>query len=113
MKFRHTIGWLLLAGLLLFSDLAQGRQVPTPSAACACFDQEEIYRLNSPGVATEGEAIALPTLTAPFPVYYFLTLTFTYHLDTYKKRLFFFKACAFISPFLRNIFYVFISIHAP
>lgn len=113
MKLRHTIGWFFLTGLLLFSNLVQGRAVPAPPDACACFAQEEIYRLNSPGVTPEGDAIALPTLTAPFPVYYFLTLTFTYHLDTYQKRLFFFKVCAFISPFLRNIFYVFISIHAP
>lgn len=113
MRISNIIGWFFIAGLLLFSFLMQGKQETVSSASYSCYDQEEVYQLHSLGVATECYALSLPTLTAPFPVYYFITYTFTYHLDTYQKRFFFFRECSFFSPFLRNIYYVLISIHAP
>lgn len=113
MKLRNIIGWFFITGLLLFSNLMHGKPVTAPSDSTAPFDQGRLYQLNSPGLATESYTISLPTLTVPIPVYHFLTLTFTYHPDTYEKRLFFLKEYSFISPFLRNIFYVFTSIHAP
>lgn len=113
MRIRNTIGWFFVASLLLFSSLTQWKLTEVPAGHYNDTEREEIYHLESPDIAGACYAISLPVLTVPDPVYYFLTFTFTYHPDPYQKRLFFFRKHSFISTFLRNVFYVFVSIHAP
>lgn len=110
---KNTIWGLLITGLLLFPGLVQGESVTASPEPSVFFDHREIYQLNSPGLATENNFISLPTLTVPVPVFHLLSLTFTCDIDFYEKRLFFFREYFFISSFLRNVFYVFTTIHAP
>lgn len=108
MKISNTIGCLLL----LFAFLAQGKQVINTSVSNIQPDQSAQYQLDSLGTTTASYAISVSNLTVPFPIYYYLT--HKYHFDTYKKHLFFaFKERSLISPYVRNVFYVFISINAP
>lgn len=110
MRIRNTIGWLLIGGLLMFSNMVFGKQITEPTASHFSLSQSDISHFEKLGVPTECYAIALPTLSIPLPAYHFLT--HTYHFDTYKKCIFS-RERFFISAFLRNVIYVFVSIHAP
>ena len=111
MKISTTLGWVFILSVWFFSSLMLGRP-RLSSTSSISVEQEEISQYKSKGIGLEMYAISLPTLTVPCPISHFII--HTYRFDVYKKHLSSFsKAAVFSSPFLRNVYYVFISIHAP
>lgn len=108
MKVRQTIFYLLIGGMLIFSNILYGKPVPEDSASLLYPSVD--HQLEKLAIITDSYAVTLPAFNIPLPVYHFLATT--YYFDRYPT-FFCCKSSFFISAFLRNVIYVFISIHAP